>query len=239
MSRSKLVQSFVLWASLVLCVLLYGRDDAAAATPGDQPGKLIVLTPQFAAEAVSFRAIDESGYDWPGSDEIYAVFADYLHPYVGTTETYRDVDTGDIGTFPPHVRCITPREACDVRGVSQILRFDVSFIEEDDDSWIPGIPQFCYGEAPFLYYTLRHGKCAGDDLIGLQAVMFTQQELLTALPRVGDSVERKLILGGPCGHQPNDVCGYGWPGPTGPEYEFTYRIRRLRDIGLPLEIKPD
>ena len=58
------------------------------------------------------------------------------------------------------------------------------------------------------------------------------------LPRAGDSVELKIILGGPCGSDPGPFCTTGTFITTGPEYEFTYRIRRLSDVELPLNVKP-
>jgi hypothetical protein len=63
----------------------------------------------------------------------------------------------------------------------------------------------------------------------------SREQLLAALPRVGDSIEQKLILGGPCGPS-DDICGTGWPAPTGPEYELTFRITRLDDVRRPLVI---
>jgi hypothetical protein len=79
---------------------------------------------------------------------------------------------------------------------------------------------------------LQHGLCPYDDLIGRREVLMSREQLLAALPRVGDSVEYKLTLGGPCG--PLDTCG----GPSGPEYELTYRIKRLDDVRRPLVIAP-
>jgi len=215
---------------------MYPPQTAPAQPPRFPDGKIIVLIPQFTAEAVSFRAIDESGADWAGSDEVYAVFSDGT-PDDLITSTYGDVDTGETRTFSPQQRCITPRSKCD-HGVSETLHFEVSFFEEDGA--LPGA-RFCHGVAPDDYHAaLRGGKCEPiDDLIGRGSVFFSREELLAALPRVGDSVERKLILGGPCGYQPPGfLCGTGWLTPTGPEYELTYRIRRLPDADLPLNVKP-
>jgi hypothetical protein len=186
------------------------------------------------AEAVSYRANDESGYDWPGSDEVYAVFSD-LNPNLSdlVTSVQGDVDTGETRTFGATERCIAPRPRCD-RGVSEVLRFEVSFWERDD--W-PG--EFCYGDVPGLHYYLRHGLCTGDDLIGREQVLMSREELLVALPNVGDAVERKLILGGPCGPAPTgEIVGCGFPAPTGAEYELTYRITRLPDVEMPIVIAP-
>jgi hypothetical protein len=199
-------------------------------------GKLTILIPQFTAEAASFRAIDESGWDRAGSDEVYAVFSDGT-PDDLVTSTYGDVDTGETRTFGPQERCIMPRSRCD-HGVSEILHFDVAFFEEDR-GLLPG-STFCHGILPGTHAELRGGKCEPyDDLIGRGSVLSSREELLAALPRVGDSVERKLLLGGPCGYQPDQpLCGTGLFTPTGPEYELTYRIRRLPDVELPLNVKP-
>jgi hypothetical protein len=178
------------------------------------------MIPQFVAEAVSFKAIDESGYDWAGSDEVYAVFSDLNSKLMDlVTSQHGDVDAGETRTFGTDERCIAPRPKCD-HGVSEILHFEVSFWERDERPW-----EFCYGDAPGLHYVLRHGK------------------LLDALPRVGDSVERKLILGGPCGYHPPGepgelvACGGGLT-PTGPHYELTFRITRLPDVERPMVIAP-
>jgi hypothetical protein len=100
------------WASFSFCELEYGQHIASAATLGEKSGKLVILTPQFVAEAVSFHAIDESGYDWAASDEIYAVFADYSQPNSRVSETFKNVDTGDTRNFAQHDRCMTPQGAC-------------------------------------------------------------------------------------------------------------------------------
>ena len=72
------------------------------------------MVPQFVAEAVSFKATDESGYDWPGLDEVRAVFSD-LNPRLMdlVTAKYENVDRGDVEKFGPDERCIAPRPKCD------------------------------------------------------------------------------------------------------------------------------
>jgi hypothetical protein len=216
---------------------IYAPQEARGQPPGFPDGAIDLMVPQFVAEAVRFKAIDESGYDWAGSDEVYAVFSD-LNPNLTdlVTSTY-DVDTGETGSFDPDERCIAQRPKCD-HGVSEILHFEVSFWEEDCPYDRPFPPCLCYGDRPGIHYFLRHGKCTSDDLIGREEVLMSREQLLVALPRVGDSVEYKLILGGPCGQPTEDLCATGWLDPTGPEYEFTYRITRLPDVKRPLVIAP-
>jgi hypothetical protein len=221
------------FASICMLGTICAPQGARGQPHGFPDGAIDLMVPQFVAEAVSFKAIDESGYDWLGSDEVRAVFSD-LNPILLdlVTSKHDDVDTGETRSFPPDQRCVAPRPKCD-HGVSEILHFKVSFWEADDPSW--PFTQFCYGDAPGLHYWLSHGACSGDDLIGRGEVLMSREQLLAALPRVGDSVEHKLTLGGPCGPW-EGICGTGWPGFTGPEYELTYRITRLDDVRRPLVI---
>jgi hypothetical protein len=205
----------------------------ARAQPHGFPGGTIdIMVPQFVAKAVKFKAIDETGYDWwPWSDEVYAVFSD-LNPNLLdlVTKKFEDVDAGE--TFSLEEICIAPRPNCD-HGVSEILRFKVSFWELDDLPF-----QFCYGDVPGLHYWLNHGLCTDHDLIGREEVLMSKEQLLAALPSVGDSVEQKLILGGPCGHSEAPVVGCGPPWPSGPEYHLTFRITRLSDVERQIVIAP-
>ena len=67
----------------------------------------------------------------------------------------------------------------------------------------------------------------------------SREQLLAVLPRVGDSVEQRLTLGGPCGPvPPGELTGCGVLDPTGPEYELTFRITRLPDVEKPMVIAP-
>jgi hypothetical protein len=214
-----------------ICMLgtLY-TPQRALAQPSVVPGGAIdLMVPQFVAEAVGFKAIDETGYDWPySSDEVYAVFSD-LNPTLFDllTATYEDVDTGESQTFGPNERCIAPRPSCD-HGVSEILHFQVSLWESD---WTPPTNAICYGDKKGLHVFLRRGHCPYDDLIGRGEVLMSREQLLDALPRVGDSVDFTLLLGEFCGPT-MDECGDA--GTT--LYELTYRIRRLDDVRRPLVI---
>ena len=114
-SRIKFANVLCLMAIVISCAFVRPQELTAAVPTGD---RIIILVPQFTAEAVSFRAIDESGWDAAGSDEVYAFFSDGS-PNDLITATYEDVDTGETRTFGPQERCITPRPACD-RGFSEI-----------------------------------------------------------------------------------------------------------------------
>jgi hypothetical protein len=235
-SRNLIYRFYVLLVFLcALGAIVYAPQRAHGQTPRFPDGAIHIMIPQFVAEAVNFKANDESGYDWPGSDEVYAVFSD-LNPNLSdlVTSEESNVDTGETRTFGTTERCIAPRPRCD-HGVSDILHFEVSFWERDE---LP--TEYCHGDAPGLHQFLRHGICSFDDLIGSEQVLMSREQLLVALPRVGDSLERKLILGGLCGPVPpgGENVGCGFPGPTGPEYELTFLITRLPDVEMPIVIAP-
>ena len=157
LNRSKAAQSLFILITLVFCLSAHVAAPPAASAQPD--GKLIILVPQFVAEAVRFKAIDESGFDWPGSDEVYAVFSD-LNPNLTdlVTSTFENVNTGTTRDFGPDERCIAPRSnKCD-HGVSEILHFKVSFWEEDgrSDSFFPPTFVMQTAQAYTIFYVTEN-----------------------------------------------------------------------------------
>jgi hypothetical protein len=206
-------------------LIAFAAPGVTAQPLGGPPGGAL-RKPQFVAEAVRFRCVDESGYDSPGSDEIYAVFWDGSPVLEAVSPVYEDVDTGETRDFKPADSCITPLHACATGAIAGTLHFQVAFFERDY-VW----PEFCYGNLPGAHEWLDRGLCSDDDLVGRTTVSFTSEELVTALPHVGDSTERTVTLGSCRGHPPPEsgLCACGWPAPCGPEYTLTYRIVRRAD----------
>lgn len=134
-----------------------GRDDLVGVDRGG---------PRFIVEAVSFKAVDESGIDYPlTSDEVFAVFSSPTASIV--TRNFGNVDTGDTERFRSHENCIWPavdpdgaengRWACDPAGGVGPIRFHVALL--DDDPEIPLItPPFLGG------FCVPGGSAAGGDL---------------------------------------------------------------------------
>jgi len=180
-----------------------------------------IVTPQFRVEAVSFRADDESGPDWPGSDEVYFVFSAGA-PTDKITRVYEDLDSGETRTVAAGDRCIAPAAACATSGTPS-LQIDLAMFERDSCG-------FMHGDLPGAHYVLQNGLCAGDDLVGRATIALSQQQLVNRLRRPGASLQRTVTLGGPCGYTaPGDYCTYSDAMPTGPEYTLSYRITRLDD----------
>jgi len=178
-------------------------------------------TPQFAATAVSFKALQETHWNWTGSDEVFGIFYDFMGIGINKTPAFGDVDAGETRNFSAPSSCISVQPACD-RGPSS-LAFGVALVEEDysfagfchgalDTSGPPPTPEEY--EKAFDDY---NGTCPGDDLIGKTKVKLTQDELLAALPTVGASFDRTVRLTGGDG-----------------TYEVTYRVTRLANaINIP------
>ncbi len=68
---------------------------------------------------------------------------------------------------------------------------------------------------------------AGDDFIGRAHIDLSIQDLEAALPNVGDEYIETVVL---------EQCGSGSTCEVtyGPDYSFTYRITRLRDVRVGL-----
>ena len=191
----------------------------------------------------SYHAVDESGIDWPGSDEVFAVW-DTPQGSNGCEQGVRGCRRWRDPNVPASSRsCITPLEVlrdvpgekvssaliggqgdewtCRIVGRAAPIEFSV-WLFENDDYWYP------------LYHCFHPPSVTPegcrDDLIGERLVSLTFADLAQVLPTVGSTYEETVTLGGPCGHLPSgEICGYSDLMPTGPEYTFTYRITRATD----------
>jgi len=179
----------------------------APAIPGDH--EIIFKIPQFVATAVKFKALDETGWDRAGSDEVYVIFSEYDPVRERMSSVYGDVDTGETRNFPASDNCIAPLKTCD-HGKSSI-HVGVAFWERDDWSW-PFV-DFCHGALDGTHDLYDNGFCPNDDLIGRADIKLPQADLIAALPNVGDSFERTVKATGGSG-----------------SYQLTYRVARLPDV---------
>lgn len=209
LSRRLITSSF----GTLLCAAL-----AAVGLPQAADGQPAVFrTPQFVVTAVKFKALDETGWDWMGSDEVLAVFSD-LDPthYDLVTSIYGDVDAGESRDFRENERCIAPHPRCE-KGIPSV-HFKLALWENDDTG-------FAHGELLGTHNNLEHGSYWGDDLIGFAEVTKSSAELVSELPAVGNAKDYVVTPTGGAGR-----------------YEVTYRITRLPNtirippIGPPLEL---
>jgi len=157
-------------------------------TPGVLEQALTQLPPpRYIVRATTLYANDETGPDWPGSDEVYAVFTlrtpDRLggDSFYARTAVFGDFDTGETKRFRADQNCLTSvvRNSsaggaartwdCHPNGDRINLTFTVQLFEEDS------------GE---------------DDLIGERTVSWTPAELDGASLAVGQKLPESIRLGG-------------------------------------------
>ncbi len=209
-----------------------------------------VIQRRYKVEAISFKAVDESGYDWDGSDE---VIVETLDAKGGTSsEEIGDIDSGDVHHFDPVRSCIVAvREGivvlgkdsvCDDAGEPAPFWFKVTLWEEDHGCIPPpctfGIEGCEIGGTgepdPGRHCSGNHKNKA--DLLGGRLVEHSQVELDFLLPNVGNYFDLTVRLD-PCFDGDNtSICSVPqWPWASYPDYDFTYRITRLPDAKFKLK----
>ena len=177
---------------------------------------------RYAVSVVSFRAIDESGPDWSGSDEVSGQFYS-TRGYGIITSEYGDVDTGDLVYFGDLERCVAPQRILSGSPFWGVLSAPYGDRWQCDPAGVP---------APIGLYLSLWDTFPSVDLLGKVEVTYDADDL-ARLTKPGDSLNVGFILGGPCGHQePGHVCGQGPLTATGPEYELRVVIQRMNDAPL-------
>ena len=192
------------------------QSGPALAQPGRGERVRIITIPKFVVTAVKMKALDETGADFWGDDEVYAVYADFNPIGELTTSLYDNVDSGEIKKFRVGDRCMAPQPTCE-RG-AHALHFAVALWERDELPFWDFLP----GTIAGTHDRYQGGIDSGDELIGRSEISLSQADLVAALPNVGDSAEYTVE-------------------PTGGDdgsYEFTYRITRLANVRIPIIIGP-
>jgi hypothetical protein len=186
--------------------------------------------PRIALSAISFKAIHETGPNWPGSDEVYVTI--WVPGHAATRSIiFGDVDAGEKNEFPRLQRCIYP-----IRGAHD----PTTFLDANKgDTWqcaqgggaIPG-PFFSFrvvlrewDDCPFWVSCFTPGwepgtepgpLEAGDDLIGRHTVVYSKEELMGL--QVGQTLVESVRIEPFCPATCQATA----------EYEFTWQITRIR-----------
>lgn len=236
-----IARALILLAFPTLCATgLAAQDTAAPAAPAlelriDPPWNDITaqwIERRYKVEAIRFKARDETGIDWLGSDEVMVETRDAKGFTV--TDEIGDIDSGDTHEFDPALSCIIgvrpgkvvlgKSSVCDEAGEPGPFSFEVVFWEKDSFALDVGICNVV-GPTPGHHigaHCPNDGR--GDDFIGRRALFFPLPDLEGTLPNVGDSFTETVVLS-PCEGE-TDACG-GW---DLPDYTFTYRTTRLPDF---------
>jgi hypothetical protein len=186
--------------------------------------------PRFIAEAISFKAVDETHYAWMGSDDIFAEFTSPTASML--TRTVGNVDSGDTERFPRTQNCITPaidpdrskngRWQCDPAGAEGPVRFSVTLLEDDEEIPIvtpPFVGGFCSPNGNF--------QNAGTDLRECTTTDWNDPVLEAELSFTTDEIIQRLNPSCTCFTQTltssNDDS----------TYQFTFRITMVDPGGGP------
>jgi hypothetical protein len=188
---------------------------------------------RYKIEAIRFKCRDETGIDWWGSDEVMVSTTDTKGWTV--SDEIGSIDSGKTHSFDAANSCIIgvrpgtvvlgKSSVCDDVGEAAPLSFGVEFWEKD---WSPS--DFCVivgSPEPGRHGGPHCTHYGNDDFIGRARLDFAAWELEAALPSVGKEFVETVVLN-PCSG--GDVCDVTW----GPDYSFTYRITRLRDVRVGL-----
>lgn len=179
---------------------------------------------RFQVIPTKLHANNETGPDWPGSDEIYVIFRDEQTNSGVRTPIFGGFDTGEERDFAQAQACITPigqtlvgpdglpqAWQCRDGGVRGPLSFSVE-IYEDDGETPPGRPSYySFGDCPQPQGPSPHPTCE-DDLVGRADFTFSLERLLADLPRIGAERAYSRAIGG---------------------YVLEYRVVRLNDVVIP------
>jgi hypothetical protein len=201
----------------------------------------INAVPMFMVEAVGFKAVDESGIDWPGSDEVVAIW--HASNSVGAnTYEYGGVDSGESREILQKQTCIYPINSdrfingniigpdgsykgweCVRDGGIGPIFFRAHLYEMDGD-WTALIPA-CFDQN----VETEISSCE-DDHLGGYSVTYTVNELVEMLPTVGATKEITVEMDWCLEALIGNVCSSFW---NPPNYDFTYRITRMEDLEIP------
>jgi hypothetical protein len=198
------------------------------------------VEPRFVLEAISFKAIHETGSNWPGSDEVYVTI--HVPGHASTrSKIFGNVDAGETMHFPRDQRCIFPIAErngptlfqghkgdtwhCVRAGgfagaaiAGPFFSFTVVLRERDECPAWTGVGCFAPGTAPGV----EPGPLeVGDDLIGRHEVVYSREELIGM--QVHQTLVESVSIRPPTCPVGQDVCEA-----SDTAYLFTWSITRVR-----------
>ena len=177
--------------------------EASRATPWDT---IQWVERRYKIEAMRFKARDETGVDWWGSDEVMVQTNDAKGSTV--SNEIGGIDSGDTHNFDPAKSCIVAvrpgvvvlgeSSVCDEVGEPAPLGFQVEFWEKDfriTAVWVSSASGTRQDRANISGPWWADDEFDDDDFIGSAQIDYPTQELEAALPNVGDEVDRNRQTG--------------------------------------------
>lgn len=174
--------------------------------------------PRYKVSAAQFKAIDESGADWTGSDEAYWVFSSVSTTGTAATratQVYGSMDTGDTQSFGLADQCVW---GCGQSGAPAPfgIGLSVQLWEQDlgdiDQIWHDTADFFqeagpVLEDIPIADWVGKASTAVGkglnfilnwaeDDLLGTNTYAFSAEGLASALPNRGSFVDTRIYENG-------------------------------------------
>lgn len=197
---------------------------------------------RYVVRAVKFFCSDESGRDFPGSDEPYWIFTGRgPSPEIHTTRSkvFGDVDSGDTRPFEAaNDRNVIYPERGATEGGAGPIALSIQLWESDQGDPVETLKQTrrafdLAAQAPVIGTWVRLvpgivrdqiidqvASTIGDDLMGSATLSFPASRLTRQLPSVGARFTQKIHLGGRSGDLPFEIAG-------GPDYDLFLEVTRV------------
>lgn len=198
-----------------------------------------MASPRYLVRAVKFRAVDESGIDWLGSDEPYWIFtgkSDGARPVTSRSDVFGDVDSGDTRTFnATNARNVIWPRPGDTAGGTGSVGLSIQLWESDQGNAedIRKKTEAAFDVAgdlplPVSGWVVKATKIVvdqvlklvGDDVMGSRTFRLTAGYLAKRLPKPGSKHPLTLKFHGSGGDLPFEVAG-------GPDYTLHLEIVRV------------
>jgi hypothetical protein len=195
--------------------------------------------PRYLVRAVKFRADDESGIDWLGSDEPYWIFtakSDGARPVTSRSAVFGDVDSGDTRTFETaNARNVIWPRPGDTAGRTGPIGLSIQLWESDQGNAedVRKKTEAAFDLAsdvplPVADWVVKASKIVvnqliklvGDDVMGSRTVRLPATYLAKRLPKVGSKHALTWKFHGSGGDLPFEVAG-------GPDYTLHLEIVRV------------
>jgi hypothetical protein len=203
---------------------------------------------RYIVEFQSFKALDETGCDSCGSDEILIIIR--TADYALISSEYGDIDS--YGLAYRFKRCAQPAAdgdnetdwewECDQNGKAAPLSFTISAYEDDgprafhNDCWADQIYRRPDGQFTDLYPPNQHFCIESEgrgEFIGKAKVEFKLEDL-DELRAAGQSFNKSVHLIGGCDSS-NSPCSSGGE----PDYLFFYKVTRAPDASGVAPVNPN
>ncbi len=179
------------------------KPDGGANTDDEVP----VKERQYLVEVLAIEALDETGPDFPGSNEVYGVFSTTYGPTAVTinpiyTKVLGNVDAGDRRVLSSDQRCLGPYRFSHEVSDNDVVEGYKGERWTCIDTAAPLVVEFKLWESdidlpePWTWFPVEFDVSGidplaklddDDDLIGHDTITFTPGGLARDLPRVGAS----------------------------------------------------